>query len=174
MNCKLFPAARGKIDSLKNAVLQFLCSGNPQTRRERNDNGYETLPCLFALSFAALPAGRGRFFGCGEDACPVPLIQGNQQPVYAIVSPAGYHAVDMIQQSPRLDTLAGKKIALVGGSFNAAVTHEAHCVLRQLRGQDGSLLRHGGDTAARRQGRAGQQRDAQQPEGRQHRHTTLP
>ncbi len=82
------------------------------------------LLCLLLLCPQAVAASLAAGSDCGEDACPVPLIQGNQQPVYAIVSPAGYHAVDMIQQSPRLDTLAGKKIALVGGSFMAAVTHD--------------------------------------------------
>ena len=62
--------------------------------------------------------------GCGEEACPIPTVNEFNEPVYAIVSPVGYHAVDMIEQAPRLDTLAGKRIALVGGSFMAAVTHD--------------------------------------------------
>ncbi|MBQ6233889.1 MAG: hypothetical protein IJJ80_10340 [Clostridia bacterium] len=61
---------------------------------------------------------------CGTDACPIPTVNESNQPVYAVVSPVGYHAVDMIAQAPRLDTLAGKKIALVGGSFMASVTHD--------------------------------------------------
>ena len=61
---------------------------------------------------------------CGDDACPIPTVNEANQPVYAIVSPVGYHAVDMIGQAPRLDTLDGKKIALVGGSFMAFVTHD--------------------------------------------------
>ena len=61
---------------------------------------------------------------CEEDFCPVPTVSENNQPVYAIVSPVGYHAVEMIAQAPRLDTLDGKKIALVGGSFMVSVTHD--------------------------------------------------
>ncbi len=61
---------------------------------------------------------------CDVQACPIPTVNESNQPVYAIVFPAGYHAVDMISQAPRLDTLSGKKIALVGGSFMASITHD--------------------------------------------------
>ncbi|MBP5621900.1 MAG: hypothetical protein J6X44_07790 [Thermoguttaceae bacterium] len=61
---------------------------------------------------------------CEDEVCPVPTVDESNQPVYAIVSPVGYHAVDMIEQAPRLDALEGKNIALVGGSFMAAVTHD--------------------------------------------------
>lgn len=68
---------------------------------------------------------------CADEVCPIPLVDENDQPVYAIVSPVGYHAVEMISQAPRLDTLHGKRIALVGGSFMASVTHEElrQCIL---------------------------------------------
>ncbi len=61
---------------------------------------------------------------CTDGVCPIPTVNEDNEPVYAIVSPVGYHAVDMIGQAPRLDTLEGKKIALVGGSFMASVTHD--------------------------------------------------
>lgn len=61
---------------------------------------------------------------CEDGACPIPIVNENNEPVYAIVSPVGYHAVDLIEQAPRLDTLEGKTIALVGGSFMASVTHD--------------------------------------------------
>ena len=61
---------------------------------------------------------------CEDGVCPIPTVNEENKPVYAIVSPVGYHAVEMAQQAPRLDTLAGKKIALVGGSFMASVTHD--------------------------------------------------
>ncbi len=49
---------------------------------------------------------------------------------YDIVSPVPTgSSVAMITQPPRLDTLEGKTIALVGGSFSAAVTH---AVLRDM------------------------------------------
>ena len=42
---------------------------------------------------------------------------------YAVVAPVGKQTIQMIKQAPRLDTLAGKTIAIVGGSFMAKVTH---------------------------------------------------
>ena len=43
---------------------------------------------------------------------------------FKIVSPVPTGStVEMITQAPRLDTLQGKTIALVGGSFSASVTH---------------------------------------------------
>ena len=42
--------------------------------------------------------------------------------MYSIMSPVGKNAVDMITQAPRLDTLNGKTIALVGRSFSAPIT----------------------------------------------------
>ena len=61
--------------------------------------------------------------GCEDGSCPIPTVNENNQPVYTIVSPVGYRAVEPITQVPRLDSLDGKKIALVGGSFMASVTH---------------------------------------------------
>ncbi len=45
------------------------------------------------------------------------------EPNYAVVSPVGRSTVRMIEQGPRLETLDGKTIAVVGGSFMAYVTH---------------------------------------------------
>jgi hypothetical protein len=42
---------------------------------------------------------------------------------YKVLSPVGAGTVKMITQSPRLDTLDGKTIAVVGGSFMAYITH---------------------------------------------------
>lgn len=42
---------------------------------------------------------------------------------YAVVAPVGKQTVPMITQAPRLNTLDGKTIAVVGGSFMANVTH---------------------------------------------------
>ena len=41
----------------------------------------------------------------------------------AVVSPVGRGTVPMINQAPRLTTLEGKTIAVVGGSFMASITH---------------------------------------------------
>lgn len=42
---------------------------------------------------------------------------------YAVVSPVGRSSVEMIEMAPRLETLEGKTIAVVGGSFMASITH---------------------------------------------------
>ena len=42
---------------------------------------------------------------------------------YDVLSPVGQSSVDMIELAPRLETLDGKTIALVGGSFMASITH---------------------------------------------------
>ena len=42
---------------------------------------------------------------------------------YTVVSPVGHASIMPIKQAPRLDTLAGKTIAVVGYNFMARVTH---------------------------------------------------
>lgn len=44
-------------------------------------------------------------------------------PLYSVVSPVGHSNVEMIQQAPRLETLDGKTIAIVGVSFMTGITH---------------------------------------------------
>ena len=68
---------------------------------------------LMAMSTSAQTCEPGG--GCGGDTTAV----GN----YDVMSPVGVSSVDMIEQAPRLETLEGKTIALVGGSFMASVTH---------------------------------------------------
>ena len=60
---------------------------------------------------------------CPDGTCEIPTYDDAGNFVYAMVSPVGYHDVEMIKQAPRLDSLNGKTIALVGGSFMASVTH---------------------------------------------------
>ncbi len=55
----------------------------------------------------------------GNSSTPSSSIEAN----YAVVSPVGRSTVEMIRQAPRLTTLEGKTIAVVGGSFMASVTH---------------------------------------------------
>jgi hypothetical protein len=54
-------------------------------------------------------------------ATPAPVV--NEEPGFAVVSPVGRSSVTMIQQAPRLQTLHGKTIAVVGVSFMTSVTH---------------------------------------------------
>ena len=58
------------------------------------------------------------------DALPeTPAAASREGPCYAVVSPMGRSSVEMIRQAPRLETLEGKTIAVVGVSFMTAVTH---------------------------------------------------
>jgi len=70
---------------------------------------------------ARIGTGSGFSYEC-DDAC---LLPGAPVPAgkYAVVSPIGKQTVKMITQVPRLDTLDGKTIAVVGGSFMANITH---------------------------------------------------
>jgi len=52
---------------------------------------------------------------------PVSVVK--EEPGFAVVSPVGRSSVEMIKQAPRLQTLDGKTIAVVGVSFMTAVTH---------------------------------------------------
>ena len=54
----------------------------------------------------------------GNTAAPSAKVPG-----YSVVSPVGRSAVKPISQAPRLDTLSGKTIAVVGTNFMARVTH---------------------------------------------------
>lgn len=77
---------------------------------------------ILLLGFAACKQEAVDPDGCVDGVCTIPGADDGQQ-VYAIVSPVGYHDVEMITQASRLDTLEGKTIALVGGSFMADITH---------------------------------------------------
>ncbi len=60
---------------------------------------------------------------CVDGVCYVSETDEDGNQVYAVVSPVGYHDVKMIEMAKRLDSLNGKKFALVGGSFMAVTTH---------------------------------------------------
>lgn len=60
-----------------------------------------------------------------DDVCLIEagVADANALSHYAVVSPVGRPTVGMIGQAPRLESLDGKTIAVVGGSFMASVTH---------------------------------------------------
>ncbi|MDO4629964.1 MAG: hypothetical protein Q4C70_12345, partial [Planctomycetia bacterium] len=59
---------------------------------------------------------------CTEDGvCLLPT--SGEGTKFVALSPVGVAEIEKIQQGPRLDTLDGKTIAIVGGSFMAYVTH---------------------------------------------------
>ena len=70
---------------------------------------------IVAFSFAAFAQE------CGDGSCPPP--SGTDEATYSVVSPVPESAVETMRAAPRLATLSGKTIALVGGSFMANVTH---------------------------------------------------
>lgn len=62
---------------------------------------------------------------CNDSACLIET-HGGTMPVgeiFSVVCPLGKSVVRPIEQAPRLSTLDGKTIAIVGGSFMASVTH---------------------------------------------------
>ncbi len=82
-----------------------------------------------AFITAALVCGTGSVTAqepvCNDDVCYVEA-HGGMMPageLFSVVSPVGQSVVRPIGQAPRLPTLDGKTIAIVGGSFMAAVTH---------------------------------------------------
>lgn len=59
------------------------------------------------------------------ESCPLSVIEESKanQVEYEVFSPVGDPSIQPITQAPRLDTLNGKTIAVVGGSFMANITH---------------------------------------------------
>ena len=70
---------------------------------------------------AALAATALALEECPDDSCPLPEDGG--EAVFTVLSPVPESAVEPVAPAPRLDTLDGKTVALVGGSFMANVTH---------------------------------------------------
>ena len=59
---------------------------------------------------------------CDESgACALP--GSSSEKGSSVLSPVGKNSIRNIKQPPRLSTLKGKRIAIVGGSFMASVTH---------------------------------------------------
>ena len=58
---------------------------------------------------------------CEDGKCPLPASPA--EAVFTVLSPVPDTAVETVKQQPRLESLEGKTIALVGGSFMASVTH---------------------------------------------------
>ena len=60
---------------------------------------------------------------CDEaGVCALPGASGDAEKS-GVLSPVGESSIPQIRQAPRLATLNGKTIAVVGGSFMASVTH---------------------------------------------------
>jgi len=79
---------------------------------------------LLAASFLVTPIQTSYAAAQTGDACPLPVVmEYSQIAPYSVLSPIGKSTVKLIKEAPRLDTLNGKTIAVVGGSFMASVTH---------------------------------------------------
>lgn len=77
---------------------------------------------LLLISLALLAAAAGTEESCSDPGvCQLP--GGNAGNIFQVLSPVGKNNVNFITQAPRLSTLNGKNIAIVGGSFMAWVTH---------------------------------------------------
>lgn len=62
---------------------------------------------------------------CSDNVCMIEARNGTMPAgeIFPVVCPLGQSVVRPIEQVPRLSTLDGKTIAIVGGSFMASVTH---------------------------------------------------
>lgn len=95
-------------------------------------NRFTVVMCVAAFT-AAFPAGSAAQRIVCDETCKtefqkpaderLPDKDGKSDAGYAVVSPVGRATVEMIKMAPRLSSLDGKTIALVGGSFMASVTH---------------------------------------------------
>ena len=76
----------------------------------------------FLLALGLLFGNLNATEDCDESGvCKIPgTASGND---YAALSPIGKRSIKFIKQAPRLSSLNGKRIAIVGGSFMASVTH---------------------------------------------------
>ena len=75
---------------------------------------------LFALLLLSLHLAAAE--DCPDGMCTLPA-SGAAAPEYTVLSPVPEMRVQPLPQGPRLKTLNGKNIAIVGGSFMASVTH---------------------------------------------------
>ena len=88
-------------------------------KRAYHDNNERIMKKLFATVVSALAVGA---FAeeCKDGVCMLPA---NGEAAYTVMAPVPESAVEPIKPAPRLKSLDGKTIALVGGSFMANVTH---------------------------------------------------
>lgn len=81
---------------------------------------------LMNLSHASAQNGR---MVCNEESCSIEFSGATSGDGYPVVCPVGRSTVDMIRMAPRLETLAGKTIAVTGVSFMTDITHPEICSL---------------------------------------------
>jgi hypothetical protein len=116
-------------DTLRSACIVYSMLGN-RACRQGFPLGWNVLKNIYLSLFAAGLMGcaaslkaASQTAVCADDACVVHKVGEGGEQMYGVVAPVGEHSVKMITQAPRLNSLDGKTVALVGGSFNAHVTH---------------------------------------------------
>lgn len=77
---------------------------------------------------------------CNEESCSIEFSGATSGDGYSVVSPVGRSTVDMIRMAPRLETLAGKTIAVTGVSFMTEITHPEICRLIRKNYPDARIL----------------------------------
>lgn len=77
---------------------------------------------------------------CTEESCSIEFSGATSGDGYAVVCPVGRSTVDMIRMAPRLETLAGKTIAVTGVSFMTEITHPEICSLIRKNYPDARIL----------------------------------
>lgn len=78
--------------------------------------------CLLFLLSYFVSAVFGQEVTCDDNSCRLPGASAANGK-YKVLLPVGETTVKAIKQPPRLKTLSGKTIAIVGGSFMARITH---------------------------------------------------
>lgn len=78
---------------------------------------------LLSLSLLSLMAKAQITRMSCDEACSTDAVV-TTNPIYSVVSPVGFSTVKPIKMAPRLSTLNGKTIAVVGVSFMADITHQ--------------------------------------------------
>ena len=81
--------------------------------------GENMMKTTLIIAIAAV-AACGKADECEDGLCRLPAAK---EATYTVLSPVPEAAVEPIKAAPRLKSLDGKTIALVGGSFMANVTH---------------------------------------------------
>ncbi len=79
-------------------------------------------PAAIVVGFLAAIVSAFAATDCADGFCPIPQAS-EDEPEFTVLSPVPESAVEPIASAPRLKSLDGKTIALVGGSFMASVTH---------------------------------------------------
>lgn len=78
---------------------------------------------------------------CDDTTCKIEFTEGKTgSNGYSVVSPVGTGTVEHIRMAPRLETLAGKTIAVTGVSFMTEITHPEICSLIRKNYPDARII----------------------------------